>query len=41
VPRPVLETLPARARRQLRFNPVFDTVEEAAAGGESYREFAY
>jgi hypothetical protein len=41
VPRPVLETLPERARRQLRFNPVFDTVEEAALPGESYRVFAY
>ena len=41
VPRPVLDTLPERARRQLRFNPVFDTVEEAALPGESYRVFAY
>jgi hypothetical protein len=41
VPRPVLEALPERARRQLRFNPVFDTVEEAALPGESYRVFAY
>jgi hypothetical protein len=41
VPRPVLDTLPARAKRWLRFNPVFDTVEEATAGGESYRDFAY
>lgn len=41
VPRPVLEQMPERARRWLRFNPVFDTVEAAAAEGESYREFAY
>ena len=41
VPRPVLETLPERARRWLRFNPVFDTVAEAIAGEETYREFAY
>jgi hypothetical protein len=41
VPRPVLETLPERTRRWLRFNPVFDTVEEATTGGESYRVFAY
>jgi hypothetical protein len=41
VPRPMLDALPERARRQLRFNPVFDTVEEAALPGESYRVFAY
>lgn len=41
VPRPVLEGLPERARRWLRLNPVFDTVEAARADGESYREFAY
>ena len=41
VPKPTLERLPERARRWLRFNPVFDTVEEATAGGESYRVFAY
>jgi ectoine hydroxylase-related dioxygenase (phytanoyl-CoA dioxygenase family) len=41
VPRSVLEGLPERARRQLRFNPVFETVEEAALPGESYRLFAY
>jgi hypothetical protein len=41
VPRPVLDTLPERARRWLRFNPVFDTVAEAIAGEETYREFAY
>jgi hypothetical protein len=41
VPRRVLEALPERARRQLRFNPVFDTVEEAALPWESYRVFAY
>jgi hypothetical protein len=41
VPKPTLERLPERARRWLRLNPVFDTVEEASAGGESYRDFAY
>lgn len=41
VPRPVLERMPERAKKWLRFNPVFDTVEAAAAEGESYREFAY
>jgi len=41
VPRQTLEALPERARRWLRFNPVFDTVEEASGAGETYREFAY
>ena len=41
VPREVLAGLPPRAQRQLRFNPVFDTVEEAAEAQESYRVFAY
>jgi hypothetical protein len=41
VPRQVLTELPARAQRQLRFNPVFDTVAEAAGAPETYREFAY
>jgi ectoine hydroxylase-related dioxygenase (phytanoyl-CoA dioxygenase family) len=41
VPRPTLERLPARARRWLRFNPVFDTIEEALAADETYRVFAY
>jgi len=41
VPREVLKALPKRAQKQLRFNPVFDTVEEAARPGESYRVFAY
>jgi ectoine hydroxylase-related dioxygenase (phytanoyl-CoA dioxygenase family) len=41
VPRPTLERMPERAKRWLRFNPVFDTVEEAAGSGESYRQFAY
>ena len=40
-PRPTLEAMPERARRWLRFNPVFDTVEEAAEPGETYRLFAY
>ncbi|MEO6341458.1 MAG: phytanoyl-CoA dioxygenase family protein [Caulobacteraceae bacterium] len=41
VPREVLDRMPERARRWLRFNPVFDTVGEAMAEGESYRAFAY
>jgi ectoine hydroxylase-related dioxygenase (phytanoyl-CoA dioxygenase family) len=41
VPREVLQGLPKRAQKQLRFNPVFDTVEQAAQPGESYRVFAY
>ena len=41
VPRPVLDCLPERARRWLRFNPVFDSVAEAAGAEESYRVFAY
>ena len=41
VPRPVLNALPERARRWLRFNPVFETEAEAAQQAESYRVFAY
>jgi ectoine hydroxylase-related dioxygenase (phytanoyl-CoA dioxygenase family) len=41
VPREVLERLPERARRWLRLNPVFDTVEEAIGAEETYRVFAY
>ena len=41
VPRDVLAGLSPRAQKQLRFNPVFDTVEEAAQAQESYRVFAY
>jgi len=41
VPREVLAGLPARAQKWLRFNPVFDTVEEASQQEESYRVFAY
>jgi ectoine hydroxylase-related dioxygenase (phytanoyl-CoA dioxygenase family) len=41
VPRETLERLPERAQKWLRFNPVFDTVEEAAEERESYRVFAY
>jgi ectoine hydroxylase-related dioxygenase (phytanoyl-CoA dioxygenase family) len=41
VPREVLAGMPDRARRWLRFNPVFDTVAEAAEEKESYRVFAY
>lgn len=41
VPRETLDRLPARAQRWLRFNPVFDTLEQALAAGETYRVFAY
>jgi ectoine hydroxylase-related dioxygenase (phytanoyl-CoA dioxygenase family) len=41
VPRDVLAGLSPRAQKQLRFNPVFDTAEEAAQTQESYRVFAF
>jgi ectoine hydroxylase-related dioxygenase (phytanoyl-CoA dioxygenase family) len=41
VPKQTLARMPERARRWLRFNPVFETEEEAASTGESYRLFAY
>jgi len=41
LPRETLERLPDRARRWLRFNPVFDSTAEALRPGESYRDFAY
>jgi ectoine hydroxylase-related dioxygenase (phytanoyl-CoA dioxygenase family) len=41
VPAEVLAGLPERARRWLRFNPVFRTKAEAAQQEESYRAFAY
>jgi ectoine hydroxylase-related dioxygenase (phytanoyl-CoA dioxygenase family) len=41
VPAEVLVGLPERARRWLRFNPVFETRAEAARREESYRAFAY
>jgi hypothetical protein len=41
VPRETLDRMPARARQWLRFNPVFESVEEAMMEGESYRAFAY
>jgi hypothetical protein len=37
----VLATMPERAKRWLRFNPVFETAEEARGPGETYRAFAY
>ena len=40
-PAEVLASLPERARRWLRFNPVFDTKAQAAQHDESYRQFAY
>ncbi len=41
VPRETLDGLPERARRWLRFNPVFDRTEEALQTAETYRAFAY
>jgi ectoine hydroxylase-related dioxygenase (phytanoyl-CoA dioxygenase family) len=41
VPRATLEAMPQRTKAWLRYNPVFDTAEEAALPGESYRVFAY
>jgi ectoine hydroxylase-related dioxygenase (phytanoyl-CoA dioxygenase family) len=41
VPAEVLVALPERARRWLRFNPVFETKREAAQQEETYRAFAY
>ena len=41
VPADVLVRLPERARRWLRFNPVFETAAEAARQVETYRAFAY
>jgi ectoine hydroxylase-related dioxygenase (phytanoyl-CoA dioxygenase family) len=41
VPVEVLTALPERARRWLRFNPVFETRAEAARQAETYRAFAY
>jgi len=37
----VLEQLPERTRKWIRFNPVFKTAEEAAKPEELYRSFAY
>lgn len=39
--RQVLEQIPARTRKWLRFNPVFDSFEEADKKEELYRSFAY
>jgi ectoine hydroxylase-related dioxygenase (phytanoyl-CoA dioxygenase family) len=41
VPAEVLVALPERARRWLRFNPVYETRAEAARQEETYRAFAY
>jgi ectoine hydroxylase-related dioxygenase (phytanoyl-CoA dioxygenase family) len=41
VPAEVLVNLPERARRWLRFNPVFESNAEATRAEESYRAFAY
>ena len=39
--RQILEQIPARTRKWLRFNPVFDSFEEADKKEELYRSFAY
>lgn len=41
VPADTLARLPERARRWLRFNPVFESAAEALNEAESYRAFAY
>lgn len=41
VPRPVYDRMPQRAKTWLRFNPMFETAEEAAPTSERYRAFAY
>jgi ectoine hydroxylase-related dioxygenase (phytanoyl-CoA dioxygenase family) len=41
LPADVLAGLPERARRWLRFNPVFESQAEAARQEETYRAFAY
>jgi ectoine hydroxylase-related dioxygenase (phytanoyl-CoA dioxygenase family) len=41
IPAEVLVGLPERARRWLRFNPVFESKTEAARPEETYRAFAY
>ncbi|RAK51042.1 phytanoyl-CoA dioxygenase family protein [Phenylobacterium deserti] len=41
IPAEVLVGLPERARRWLRFNPVFESKAEAGQQEESYRAFAY
>jgi ectoine hydroxylase-related dioxygenase (phytanoyl-CoA dioxygenase family) len=41
IPRPILEGLAPRVQRQLRFNPVFDNLDDAIGAAETYRVFAY
>jgi ectoine hydroxylase-related dioxygenase (phytanoyl-CoA dioxygenase family) len=41
VPSDMLARMPERARRWLRFNPVFESAAEAAQAEENYRAFAY
>ena len=41
VAREILEQVPLRTRKWLRFNPVFNTLEEAEKKEELYRSFAY
>ena len=41
VAREVLEQMPTRTRKWLRFNPIFNTLEEAKKNEELYRSFAY
>ena len=40
VPRPVIASLPPRARRLLRFNPVVDSLDDVPTG-ESYQSFLF
>ena len=41
VAREILEQVPERTRQWLRFNPVYNTLEEAQKNEELYRSFAY
>jgi hypothetical protein len=41
VAREILEQVPPRTQKWLRFNPVFNTLEEAEKNEELYRSFAY
>lgn len=41
VPRPILQQMSTRTQKWLRFNPVFNTLEESINNEELYRSFAY
>ena len=41
IPRPILQQLSTRTQKWLRFNPVFNSLEEAMNNEELYRSFAY